>query len=115
MRRNGRPGTSCPLVTSFLRPEVRERREGWFMKSEALCKTPSGDLKISLKDNIGLKGVVREKPMAEVTKVRSIKEWVLLLQVAGLRSWVTLNNAPAGPLHGSLCQRSLFLHRCCQG
>lgn len=44
------------------------------MKSEALCKTPSGDFKISQKHNVELKGGVRDKAVAEVTKVHIIRE-----------------------------------------
>lgn len=33
-----RLGTSCPLVICFVRPEVGDRREGWFMKSGGIYK-----------------------------------------------------------------------------
>lgn len=87
MRCYGWLGTSYPLVASIVRPEVGER-EGWFMKSGAVCKRPSGDLKVAQKNNVEFKaGSGRDKPVSEITKGPFPQRWVLGTNHGSEGSW----------------------------
>lgn len=49
-----------------------------FMKSEAVRKTASRDLNVALKDSVGIQeGRGRHKPVAEITKIHILREWVV--------------------------------------